>query len=167
MEKTITALAVDKMIHFYDGSLHDIEHFLKVWGYAKTIGELEQLDPETQEILELAAITHDIACPLCRQKYANTAGPNQEKEGMPLTQKFYEELGVEQEKIDRIVYLVGHHHTITDVDGADYQILLEADFLVNACESQYTTEVILAFRKNVFRTKNGTALLNTMYGLED
>ena len=27
-----------KMIEFYDGNLHDINHFLKVYAYAKTIG---------------------------------------------------------------------------------------------------------------------------------
>ena len=34
----------------------------------KTIGELEGLDADTQFILEVAAITHDIVCPLCRKK---------------------------------------------------------------------------------------------------
>ena len=36
--------------------------------------------------------------------------------------------------VERICYLIGHHHTYKDVDGADYQLLLEADFLVNAYE---------------------------------
>ncbi len=27
--------AVVKMINFYKGNLHDIEHFIKVWAYAK------------------------------------------------------------------------------------------------------------------------------------
>ena len=63
-----------KMITFSNGNIHDIDHFLHVWSYAKMIGELEQIDPETQYILEVAAITHDIACPLCREKYGNTNG---------------------------------------------------------------------------------------------
>ena len=57
-----------KMITFSNGNIHDIDHLIKVWTYAKTIGELEGLDPETQFVLEVAAITHDIACPLCREK---------------------------------------------------------------------------------------------------
>ena len=56
-----------KMITFSNGNIHDIDHLIKVWTYAKTIGELEGLDPETQFVLEVAAITHDIACPLCRE----------------------------------------------------------------------------------------------------
>ncbi|MFR1449740.1 MAG: hypothetical protein ACLSXC_05920 [Beduini sp.] len=39
-------------------------------------------------ILEIAAITHDIACPLCRQKYGNTNGKYQEQEGLILVEEF-------------------------------------------------------------------------------
>lgn len=44
----ITAVAIEKMIDFYQGNLRDIEHFLKVWAYAKTIGEQESVDENTQ-----------------------------------------------------------------------------------------------------------------------
>ncbi len=30
-----------KMITFSNGNIHDIDHLIKVWTYAKTIGELE------------------------------------------------------------------------------------------------------------------------------
>ena len=65
----IVSQAIEKMIAFYKGNIHDIDHFIKVWAYAKTIGELEGLDAHTQEVLELAAVIHDISCPLCREKY--------------------------------------------------------------------------------------------------
>ena len=71
---------MEKMIAFSNGNLHDMNHLMCVWTYAKTIGELEGLDRKTQETLEIAAITHDIACPLCREKYGNTNGKYQEKE---------------------------------------------------------------------------------------
>ena len=60
------AKLTEKMIKFYDGDLHDINHFLKVYAYAKTIGQCEGLDEMSQMSLEAAAIVHDIACPLCR-----------------------------------------------------------------------------------------------------
>ena len=43
------AFAIEKMIEFYKGNIHDIDHFLKVWALAKTIGEAEGLETETQE----------------------------------------------------------------------------------------------------------------------
>ena len=134
----LVATAIEKMIDFYKGNRHDINHFLKVWSFAKTIGEKEGLDEDTQEILELTAVVHDIACPLCREKYGNANGKMQEKESAPLVDAFFAELPVEKQKVERIRWLVEHHHTYTDVKSVDHQILLEADFLVNADESGYS-----------------------------
>lgn len=152
-----------KMIEYSEGNLHDINHFLKVYAYAKTIGECEKLDSETQKILEAAALLHDIACPLCREKYGNTAGPLQEKEGAVLAAEFLKDSDFSQDFINRVVYLVGHHHTLDAVDGLDYQILLEADYLVNADESIHSREQIEAMLKTVFKTETGISLLTSIY----
>lgn len=159
----IVAAATQKMIELYRGNLHDIDHFLEVWAMAKTIGELEGLDSHTQKVLELTAVVHDIACPLCREKYGNTNGSNQELESPPLVEAFFEGLPVDPADLSRISFLVAHHHTDTGVDGLDYQILLEADFLVNAGESGYSRAMIEKFRQRVFRTKSGIRLLDSMY----
>ena len=152
-----------KMIDYYRGNRKDICHFLKVYGYAQTIGKLEGLDPQTQDILEIAAIVHDIACPLCRAKYGNTDGRHQEGEGRALLEPFLAEFGLPDAVTERVITLVTHHHTYTGVDGDDYRILLEADFLVNADEAQYSKEKIADFEKNVFRTKSGIRILRSMY----
>lgn len=49
------------------------------------------------------------------------------------------------DEIDRICYLVGHHHTYVNVDGIDYRILLEADFLVNAYEDEMSVHARRTF----------------------
>lgn len=154
-----------KMITQSNGNKHDIAHFLKVYTYARLIGEREQLDARTQETLEITAIIHDIACPLCREKYGNTNGKHQEQESAPLVEEFLENTGVDEEMKNRISYLVCHHHTYTDVDGLDYQILLEADFLVNADESQMSEAAIRHARETFFRTGTGTELLDSIYQL--
>lgn len=159
----IVATATQKMIEFYKSSIHDIDHFLKVWAMAKTIGELEGLDKHTQEVLELAAVLHDISCPLCREKYGDTNGKNQELESPPLVAAFFAGLPVERGDVERISWLVAHHHTYTNIDGLDHQILLEADFLVNAGESGYARSAIENFRQHVFRTSAGMGLLDSMY----
>lgn len=161
----IVAKAVEKMVSFYDGNHHDINHFMKVWAYARTIGEVENLEATVQETLELAAVVHDIACPLCRKKYGQAYGQRQEEEGPPLVREFYKDFGLPKDILERICYLVGHHHTTSNVDGLDYRILLEADFLVNSDEDNMSREQIISFRDKVFRTKTGTALLNDIYKL--
>ncbi len=155
--------AIKKMIDFYEGNIHDIDHFMKVWALAKTIGEEEGLDDQTQEILEYAAVVHDIACPLCRKKYGNTNGKHQEEESGPLVEAFFADLPVGTLNVDRIKWLVEHHHTYTNVDGMDYRILLEADFLVNAGESNYAKDVLENACVNIFRTETGIHLLKSMY----
>jgi uncharacterized protein len=165
--KDLIAQAVSEMIDFYSREstvkVHDISHFMKVWGYARTIGRMEGLDARTQETLELAAIAHDIACPLCRKKYGNTNGKAQEQEGEGLTGEFYRDFGLPEEQLDRICWIVAHHHTYTGVDGMDYQIMLEADFLVNADESSMSHETVEHFRDAVFRTETGRKFLRDMY----
>lgn len=155
-----------KMIDYSKGNLHDINHFIKVHSYARLIGQCEKIDDRTQKILEVAAIVHDIACPLCREKYGNTNGKYQEKEGEILTAEFLKDTGCPEEYIDRIIYLVGHHHTFSGVEGLDYQILLEADYLVNADESSYSRENIYNTLEKVFKTPTGIELLKSMYGLK-
>ena len=63
-----------RMIEYSHGNHHDINHFMKVYAFAETIAACEQLSPRVREITGIAAITHDIACPLCRKKYGNTNG---------------------------------------------------------------------------------------------
>ena len=153
---------MEKMIAFSNGNLHDMNHLMCVWTYAKTIGELEGLDRKTQETLEIAAITHDIACPLCREKYGNTNGKYQEQEGIPLVRAFLSDTGLSPEQIERVAYLVGHHHTYINVDGADYQILLEADYIANASENSFSRQSIETFLRRVTKTESGIRLARSI-----
>lgn len=155
-----------KMIEYSKGNLHDINHFMKVYAYAKIIGECEKLDKNTQTALEVAAVVHDIACPLCREKYGNTNGKYQEKEGEILVTEFLKDTGYSEEFINRIIFLVGHHHTLKDITGLDYQILIEADYIVNADESNYSKAGINITMEKIFKTPTGITLLKSIYGLK-
>lgn len=160
------AQILQKMIAFSEGNIHDIDHLIRVWTYAKTIGELERLDAETQFVLETAAITHDIACPLCREKYGNTNGKYQEAEGAPMVEAFLSGTGLSSAQIARVKYLLGHHHTFTDVDGPDYQILLEADYLANASENGYGRDSIESFLNKIAKTDAGKQLIRSVFCLD-
>ena len=97
------AEAMQKMILLSDANFHDINHFLKVHAYALTIGACEGLSQAQRYTLELAAIVHDIACPLCREKYGSTNGKYQEQEGAPLTRAFFEGTDVPSDTVERVV----------------------------------------------------------------
>lgn len=154
---------IQKMIDFYDGNLHDIDHFLKVWSYAKLIGEQEGIDSETRRVLEVAAVVHDIACPLCRRKYGQADGRHQELEGGALAVEFLQGSGLSETEIARVAYLVAHHHTVDAIDGIDYQILIEADYIVNAGESTYSAANIIRFDREYVKTETAHALLRSIF----
>lgn len=155
--------ALVKMVQDSQGNRHDINHFLKVYAYARTIAEGENAPPEVCEAAELAAVVHDIACPLCREKYGDTNGKHQERESAPLVRRFFQGTDIDERILDRVVYLVEHHHTYAGVEGLDHQILIEADYLVNADESGYGEENVRHTLETVFKTNTGRALLRAVY----
>ena len=75
---------------------------------------------------------------------------------MELVVKHFSELSAEQ--IGRIAFLVGRHHTYTDVDGLDYQILLEADYIANASENGCSEKNVRNFIEKIMRTASGRRL---------
>ena len=156
---------MEKMIAFSDGNIHDIDHLIRVWTYSKTIGELEGLDANTQFVLEVAAITHDIACPLCREKYGNTNGKLQEQEGEIMVRDFLAGTGMSEEQIKRIAYLVGHHHTFIGIDRIDYQILVEADYSAKATENGYNQQNVGNFMQKIMKTESGKRILKSIFAL--
>ena len=153
---------VKTLIEYESGCEQRIGHFLKVYGYAKTIGEIEKLDPKTQYILETTALMHDVGIKTSLSKYGNADGENQEKEGAIIARPMLETLGYDGNDIERICHLIANHHTYDAIDGPDYQILVEADFLVNS--SGLSTD---ARKENMkyFITDTGKHFFNTIYAL--
>lgn len=153
------------MIQYYQGDARRIQHFVKVYEFAKLIGEEQGLDKKTQYILETAAIVHDIGIKMAEEKYGRCNGKLQEQEGPAEAEKLLESLGYERDIIHRVSYLVGHHHTYHDVDGLDYRILLEADFLVNLYEDGLDKKGVQNAYDRVFRTDAGRRICRDMFGL--
>ena len=91
---------------------------------------------------------------------------NQEELGPDEARKVLSEVdGFTATQIERICWLIAHHHTYQDVTSLDHRILLEADFLVNSFEAHLAPEGIITFRDHVFRSKSAISMLNDMWGL--
>ncbi len=163
-----TAKLMSAMIHYDCGDARRIQHFIKVHDLAATIGVLEGLDEQTQHILEAAAILHDIGIHISEKKYGSGSGHYQEIEGPAEAEKVLCTLGGYSDvEIDRIKYLIGHHHTYAGIDGLDYQVLIEADFLVNLYEDSSPRSAILAARERIFRTRTGLRILDDMFAVPE
>lgn len=154
------------MITYYNGDPRRIQHFIKVHDLSRTIGILEGLDKETLFVLEAAAAVHDIGIHLCELKYGRCDGKLQEQEGPALARDMMQALGFEEKVIERVCWLVGHHHTYTDIDSLDYQILIEADFLVNLYEDNISREGVKGAFQNIFVTETGRLFCRKMFALD-
>ena len=168
MTKTITrteqfTAIMNEMTSWFSRSTFRINHFLKVWAFARHIGLSEGLPEDTLFLLEITALMHDIGIRPSEEKYGSPAGKYQELEGPIAARPILEAHGFSGEQTDRICYLIGHHHTYKNMDGLDYQILVEADFLVNLFEEGHSRASIEHVREKIFRTAAGKKCLDTLY----
>lgn len=99
------------------------------------------------------------------EKYGRCTGDLQEKEGPAYARELLAAFDLPQEDIQRICYLVAHHHTYDSIDGLDYQILVEADFLVNLYEQQTSPEGIASTLDRIFKTQTGSRLCEALFAV--
>jgi HD superfamily phosphodiesterase len=155
------------MIAYDYGDAKRIQHFAKVHSFAKLIAMAEKVEENTLFITEAAAYVHDIGIHPAEKKYGYQNGKLQEQEGPPEAERMMRALGFSEDVIERVCYLVGHHHTYNNIDGIDYQILVEADFLVNMFEDEESEEAVRKVRKKIFKTKTGLKILDEMFLKKD
>lgn len=148
---------------YFGGDVKRINHFIKVHGFARAIGQCEGLDEREQEILEVAAYLHDIGIKISEEKYGRASGYYQQKEGPAVAEELLRPFGYDREFVERVKYLISRHHKYNNIDGADCQILIEADFIVNAYEDGISLETIRDIYEKIFKTETGKRLLKGMY----
>lgn len=151
------------MMRYDAGDPKRIQHALKVFAYASLIGEAEGLDARTLDILKTAAALHDIGIHNAEKLHGSSAGKWQEVEGPPVARKLLAPFGFDMAFVERVCFLIGHHHTYGAVDGPDYQILLEADLLVNCYEDSVSPEAARHAGEKLFQTKTGREYFLALY----
>ena len=154
-----------KTTEFFGGDARRIQHFMKVYAYAALIGRMEGLDGDTMRVLEAAAVVHDTGIKKAEELFVYNNGRLQEQYGPESADALLKECGYGQEDRKRACYLVAHHHTYTGMDGVDYRILVEADFLVNMYEDGADINTVRTAYDKIFTTESGKMICRTMYGL--
>ena len=153
------------MVTLYSGDPKRIQHFMKVYAFAKMIAEEEQLGAKQREIVEAAALVHDIGIHAAEKKYRSAAGEYQEIEGPPIARAMLMALDFSPALINRVCDMVAHHHSYDKIDEVDLQILIEADYIVNAYESEYSKENIENFIEKVMKTDSGKRITREVFCL--
>ncbi|MCF2670027.1 HD domain-containing protein [Butyricicoccus pullicaecorum] len=148
----------------YDaGDPRRVHHFMKVYAFARLIGQAEGLDEQTQEILDAAALLHDIGIHTAERKFGACGGPLQEAEGPSAALPLLKQAGADEAACEQVCWLIAHHHSPGASDALPFRILLEADFLVNAYEDALPPEACRTARTRLFRTRTGTQYLDDLF----
>lgn len=114
---------------FIDTMPSEINHAFQVLENAETIMKGEGITGKEKDLISIIALIHDIGIINAMKKYRNTSGPYQEKEGPAAAKEILKGEELSEEEIERICYVIGNHHTISKVEGIDFQIQWEADML--------------------------------------
>ena len=148
-----------QVLYYEDGHPRRTQHVLKVYALARILGEQEQLSVEDQQILQAAAILHDIAIKYCKEHYNGDAGQeNQQREAPRLVQYFLSEANYLPSYIPQITELVLHHHDYGGSKSQLLQLLMEADLIVNCYEGEMGHEKTENIQQ-IFQTTTGKKLL--------
>jgi len=152
------------VICYYGKELRQTAHSLKVYGYAKAIAAGEGLDAVQTELVECAALLHDIGIPESMRKYGSAKGPYQEEQGALVGGEILNGLECPGELREQILFLIGHHHSYgVQGGGVPLQILFEADFLVNLEEGNLGGTDPKNIKEKYFQTATGNKLIDVMY----
>ena len=154
------------MMQHEHGNSHRINHFLRVNAYAKIIANLEQVDAKTMLTLETVTLMHDIGIKISLQKYNSGAWNYQQQEGPAEARAILQKLECPDELRERVEWLIAHHHETENVEEIDYQILLEADYLVNAIDRKTPAEEVLKGAEKFFKTPAGWSILKHLLGVD-
>ena len=154
---------LDLAIAYNGNDVRRINHLLKVFSFASHIGIMENCDFRLQTIIGISALLHDIGIHEAERKHNSTAGNWQEIEGPIVARELLKNLNLENDILERVLFLIGHHHSYKAIDGIDFQILVEADFLVNIFEDDIDKSSCKKIKETIFKTKTGIRLLEQLY----
>lgn len=146
MEMEVSRVALKMKLHHH-GDAVKVQHFVRVYTLAKSIGELEKLSEEEQENLELAAVVHNI----------------EGEERIPTVRDMLNECGVDPETAMRVCHIVENMDNYEHISSLDHQIFVEARMIVEFKEHNTPSDEIVEFAEKRFITNYGKMFLKRAF----
>ena len=161
----VKEVVISKMEDVFGSDQRRINHALKVLKFSEEILSGEKADITTEEIVILTAVLHDIGIHEAERKHSSNSGKYQEIEGPPIARNIMEAMEINTDTVERVCYIIGGHHTPAKINGLDFQIIWEADLLVNIEEDGLANsgaDMSLIIGKN-FKTPTGKKIAEKLY----
>lgn len=126
------ARITEALIHFFDKDYRRIDHALSVLKHAERIAETKS--GVDSELLVAAALLHDVGIKPAEKLHGYNDGPLQEQYGPPEAQRLLSAIGFPEDKIVKVMEIIGNHHSRSRYDYIELAVLKEADAIVNRAE---------------------------------
>ena len=165
MEKLYKQQYIDELKNYFGKDARRISHALKVLAFAEKIMDGEPLTEKDKRIVTITAIFHDIGIKNAELKYGSTMPRYQEQEGPSVAKTIMNKHQEAEDVIDRVCYIIGGHHTAEKNNGPDFQVIWEADLLVNMEEEGWAKdkEKVKKLVEKHFKTAAGKKIAHEIY----
>ena len=158
--------AMKRMIDYYAAcDSTQIAHTLFVHEYTRMLSMREGYDERKRGLLEIAALLHDIGCPSAKWKYGDSQPIHQQQEGMCIAADWFasDPSWLDTQEAQWIVDVVGAHHNAVKAEALGFEVLYEADLIVNLFEGYYPVDYADVYYHKMVRTKSGKQLFRQLF----
>lgn len=130
--KAPRAKLIRAMIGFFGEDVGRIEHALRVLYHAERT--MERYDAYDLDIVLASAVFHDVGIKIAEEKHGFQDAKKQELYGPPAAEELLSSVGFPAAKIEKVKEIIGNHHSPSQYDYVELEILKEADRIVNQVE---------------------------------
>lgn len=122
-----------EMKRYFKNDFRRIGHASRVARYAERIGKKEN---GNLAVILAAAYLHDIGISEAEKKHGSTAAEFQEAEGPAVARSILQKLGAQDELINEVCDIIGHHHHPRSKDTINFKVVYDSDLLENMEEKK-------------------------------
>jgi HD superfamily phosphodiesterase len=117
-----------EMKRYLKSDFKRIGHATRVARYAERIGKNER---GNLAVILSAGYLHDIGIPEAERKHGSSAPEYQEKEGPPIARSILNKLKANEDLVDEVCDIVGHHHHPGPDESLNFKVVFDADLIAN------------------------------------
>jgi HD superfamily phosphodiesterase len=126
------ARIVEALIHYFETDYRRIDHALSVLKHAERIAESKT--GWDYSVLIASALLHDIGIKPAEKLHGYNNGTLQEQFGPPEAQRLLSAMEFPEAKTEKVMQIIGNHHSRSRYDYIELEILKQADAIVNKAE---------------------------------
>lgn len=120
------------LVDYFEDDFRRIQHAVSVLHYAENI--MEGYDNYDPDVVIAAALLHDVGIKPSESVLGYNNGKTQEQYGPPVAREMLIGIDFQSDKLQKVVDIIGNHHSPSRYDYPELAILKEADRIVNRQE---------------------------------